>query len=266
MRVFLVEDDGDLNAAIARGFRDNGIETVSAHTFEEAREGLLFATHDVVVLDVTLPGGSGFELCALLRSRGVTTPVLMLTARDAVADRIRGLEAGADDYLTKPFTFGELVARVRALTRRGHALVLEVIRIADLDVDLVSCRERRAGRAIVLTAKEFALLEVFIRHENVVLDRAAITARVWDENHDPATNTLEALVRRLRAKSDDAFAPKLIHTVRGAGCSPRGCRIRWDFADRWATPAVVWSSSTPPARRECTEWSCSACTARSPSS
>jgi two-component system copper resistance phosphate regulon response regulator CusR len=197
--------------------RDHGIEAATAGSAEEARSSLLFATHDVVVLDVVLPDGSGFDLCAMLRSRGITTPVLMLTARDAVADRIRGLEAGADDYLTKPFAFGELVARLRALARRGAAMVPDVVRVADLDVDLGSRRARRAGRAIELTAKEFALLEVFIRNENVVLDRATITARVWDENHDPAGNTLEALVRRLRAKVDDGFEPKLIHTVRGAG-------------------------------------------------
>ncbi|MDB4888066.1 MAG: OmpR family two-component response regulator [Gemmatimonadetes bacterium] len=217
MRVFIVEDDEQLSAAVARGLRDQGIETNGARTLDAAREGILFAMHDVIVLDVVLADGSGFDLCAMLRSRGITTPVLMLTARDAVADRIRGLEAGADDYLTKPFAFGELVARLRALARRGPALVPEVVRVADLDVDLGSRRARRAGRPIVLTAKEFALLEVFIRHENVVLDRATITARVWDENHDPAGNTLEALVRRLRAKIDDGFAPRLIHTVRGAG-------------------------------------------------
>ena len=217
MRVFIAEDDQQLSAAIARGLRDHGIDAVSANTVTDARQGLLFATHDVVVLDVVLPDGSGFDLCAMLRSRGITTPVLMLTARDAVADRIRGLEAGADDYLTKPFAFGELVARLRALARRGAALVPEAVRVADLDVDLGSRRVRRAGRAIELTAKEFALLEVFVRHENVVLDRATITARVWDENHDPAGNTLEALVRRLRAKIDDGVEPKLIHTVRGAG-------------------------------------------------
>ena len=217
VRIFLAEDDHDLSRAIARGLRDAGMEVVIGRDLAEAREGLLFATHDVIVLDVMLPGGSGFDLCAMLRSRGISTPVLMLTARDAVADRIRGLDAGADDYLTKPFAFGEFVARIRALARRAHALVPEVMRIADLDVDLGSHRVSRAGEPIVLTAKEFALLECFVRNENAVLDRATITARVWDENHDPMGNTLEALVRRLRAKIDDRFQPKLIHTVRGAG-------------------------------------------------
>jgi two-component system copper resistance phosphate regulon response regulator CusR len=171
----------------------------------------------VIVLDVMLPGGSGFELCAELRRRGVATPVLMLTARDAVDDRVAGLDAGADDYLPKPYAFRELLARVRALARRQPRLEPQRYRLADLDVDLVTRAVRRGGRAIELTAKEFALLEVFVRHTGEVLDRAAITAHVWDENHDPFTNVLEVLVRRLRRKLDDDFTPKLIRTVRGAG-------------------------------------------------
>ena len=217
VRVLVVEDDTRLADAIARGLGAHRIDVVTARTFEEARERALFAAHDVIVLDVMLPGGSGFDLCALLRKRGITTPVLMLTARDAVPDRVRGLEAGADDYLTKPFAFTEFVARVRALARRTPGFTAEFIRVADLEADLVSRRVSRAGRAIMLTAKEFALLEFFLRHQDAVVDRAAITARVWDENHDPFANALEALVRRLRAKIDDGFEPKLIHTLRGAG-------------------------------------------------
>lgn len=217
VRVLLVEDDRELSDAMARGLRDCGIESAVAGTFTRARDSALFSTHDVIVLDLMIPGGSGFDLCALIRSRGIGTPVLMLTARDAVADRVRGLEAGADDYLVKPFAFNELVARLRALARRASAIVPDVIGVADLEVDLASRRVRRAGRSIALTAKEFALLELFVRNENVVLDRAVITAKVWDENHDPAGNTLEALVRRLRAKIDDAHELKLIHTLRGAG-------------------------------------------------
>ncbi len=217
MRVLLAEDDVDLRRAIMRGLRDQGIDVVAAGTADEARERALFAAYEAIILDVMLPGGNGFDLCALLRERGVTTPVLMLTARDAVADRVRGLEAGADDYLTKPFAFPELLARIRALARRAPGLVPELVRVADLEVNLSSHEVRRAGRAITLTAKEFALLEVFVRHEGAILDRTTITARVWDENHDPFANALEALVRRLRAKIDDDFTPKLIHTVRGAG-------------------------------------------------
>jgi two-component system copper resistance phosphate regulon response regulator CusR len=164
-----------------------------------------------------LPGGDGFELCRVLRQCGVASPVLMLTARDAVDDRVRGLEAGADDYLTKPFAFRELVARVRALARRPPTTLAETILIADLAVDLPGHRVRRGPRDIELTAKEFALLECLVRHRGRVVDRATITAHVWDDNHDPFTNVLEVLVRRLRRKIDDGFDVKLIHTLRGAG-------------------------------------------------
>jgi len=141
----------------------------------------------------------------------------MLTARDAVDDRVAGLDAGADDYLAKPFAFRELLARVRALARRPPTPLPQVVRVADLEVDMASHRVTRGGRAIDLTAKEFALLECFVLHRGAVVDRAAITAHVWDENHDPFTNVLEVLVRRLRRKIDDGFEPKLIQTLRGAG-------------------------------------------------
>jgi two-component system copper resistance phosphate regulon response regulator CusR len=217
MRVLLVEDDGELAREVAAGLRGAGAQVVLAGT---AAEGAAAATReepDVVILDVMLPGGSGFELCRTLREGGTDTPILMLTARDTVEDRVTGLDAGADDYLTKPFAFQELVARVRALARRRPALQPRVVRIADLEIDLAGRRARRAGRPIELTAKEFALLECFAQHPDEVLDRAAITAHVWDDNHDPFTNVLEVLVRRLRRKIDDGFEPKLIHTMRGAG-------------------------------------------------
>jgi two-component system copper resistance phosphate regulon response regulator CusR len=185
--------------------------------FEGGKSRAILGAFDVIVLDVMLPGGDGFELCRTLRERGVATPVLMLTARDAVEDRVRGLDSGADDYLPKPFAFRELVARLRALARRPPSAVPDVIRVADLEVDIRSHRVRRHGQSIELTAKEFALLEFFARHAGQVVDRAAITAHVWDENHDPFTNVLEVLVRRLRRKIDDGFDVKLIHTLRGAG-------------------------------------------------
>jgi two-component system copper resistance phosphate regulon response regulator CusR len=172
---------------------------------------------DVIVLDVMLPGGSGFDLCAALRKREITTPILMLTARTSVDDRVTGLDAGADDYLAKPFAFKELVARLRALGRRREALVPRVIRVGDLEVTLETQRVTRAGKAIELTAKEFGLLEFFVLHPGQVVDRASITSHVWDENHDPFTNVLEVLVRRLRRKIDDDFEPKLLQTIRGAG-------------------------------------------------
>lgn len=217
MRLLLVEDDPELAGILETGFREQGMQVARAATYPEGRAQAALGRFDVIVLDIMLPGGSGLDLCREMRRQEVATPILMLTARDAVDDRVTGLEVGADDYVTKPFAFRELVARVRALARRRPALVPSVVTIADLEVDLASRRVRRAGKPIELTAKEFALLEIFALHPDQVMDRAAITAHVWDDNHDPFTNVLEVLVRRLRRKIDDAYEPKLIHTLRGAG-------------------------------------------------
>jgi two-component system copper resistance phosphate regulon response regulator CusR len=217
VRVLLVEDDTELASVIDAGFSDHHIEVVKAGSFQEASRRASLSQYTVLIIDVMIPGGDGFDLCRKLRERGDTTPVLMLTARARVEDRVTGLDSGADDYLTKPFAFQELVARVRALARRQPALLESERRIADLVVDLRSRRVQRSGCEINLTAKEWDLLEVLVRNEGAVLTRAAITERVWDENHDPFTNVLEVLVRRLRRKIDDAFDVKLIHTVRGAG-------------------------------------------------
>ena len=217
MRILLVEDDAELSAVLESGLGEQGFQVVHAGSYGAGRERAVFGSFDVVILDVMLPGGSGFDLCRDLRRRGAGTPILMLTARDALDDRVAGLEVGADDYLTKPFAFRELLARVRALARRRPTPLPDVVRVADLEVDLTAHRVRRGGRAIELTAKEFALLELFVTRRDAVVDRAAITAFVWDENHDPFTNVLEVLVRRLRRKIDDDFEPKLIHTLRGAG-------------------------------------------------
>jgi len=217
VRLLIVEDDPELASILADGLADHHYEVVVAADVPAARDRAVLGTYEVMILDVLLPGGSGFDLCAQIRSRGIATPILMLTARDAIDDRVRGLEAGADDYLTKPFAFRELLARVRALSRRQPALAPQRVRVADLDVDLETRQVQRGRRPITLTAKEFALLEFFTRHEGKVVDRAAIAAHVWDDNHDPFTNVLEVLVRRLRRKIDDDFEPKLIHTIRGAG-------------------------------------------------
>jgi two-component system, OmpR family, copper resistance phosphate regulon response regulator CusR len=217
MRVLLVEDDPELAAVVGSGLAEEGFQLAQAATYEAAQSRAVLGAYDVIVLDVMLPGGSGFDLCRALRSRGIGTPVLMLTARDAVDDRVRGLDSGADDYLTKPFAFRELVARIRALARRRPTPLPDVMRVADLEVDLRSRRVTRGGHPIELTAKEFAMLELFVRHRGEVVDREMITAHVWDENHDPFTNVLEVLVRRLRRKIDDPFSAKLIHTLRGAG-------------------------------------------------
>jgi two-component system, OmpR family, copper resistance phosphate regulon response regulator CusR len=217
MRVLLVEDDPELADVLENGLTEQGFTVVREAGFDAGRARAALGAFDVMILDVLLPGGSGFDLCRLLRARGIGTPVLMLTARDAVEDRVEGLEAGADDYLTKPFAFRELVARVRALARRPPNQVPDVTTVADLEIDFRSHRVRRAGRAIELTAKEFALLEFLMRHRDQVVNRAAISAHVWDENHDPFTNVLEVLIRRLRRKIDDEYDLKLIHTLRGAG-------------------------------------------------
>ncbi|MEO8333932.1 MAG: response regulator transcription factor [bacterium] len=217
MRVLVVEDDPVLASVLEDGLTEEGIQVVRAASFDNGRTEAMLGTFNVIVLDVMLPGGTGFDLCRLLRERGVGTPVLMLTARDAVDDRVRGLECGADDYLTKPFAFRELVARIFALARRPPTQLPEVVRIADLEVDLRAHRVHRAGNEIELTGKEFALLDVFARHRGQVVDRASITAHVWDDNHDSDSNVVDVLVRRLRQKIDDAHGVKLIHTVRGAG-------------------------------------------------
>ncbi len=217
MRVLIVEDDPELAALLRDGLRAQRIDPTVAATFAAGREQAVLTSFDVIILDVRLPDGTGFALCGELRRQGVTTPVLMLTALDAVDDRVRGLEFGADDYLTKPFAFRELVARVKALARRRPVLTPAVHRVADLEVDIAARQVRRGGRPVTLSAKEFALLELFVTHAGQVLDRATITAHVWDDNHDPFTNVLEVLVRRLRRKIDDGFEPKLITTLRGAG-------------------------------------------------
>jgi len=218
MRVLIVEDDPALAGLLRDGLRQHRIDPTVATGFAEGREQALAGDYDVVILDVRLPGGTGYDLCADLRRENVAVPVLMLTALDSVDDRVRGLAVGADDYLTKPFAFRELIARLQALARRrALSLTPATARVADLEVDLASRQVRRSGRAISLTAKEFALLELLLRHQDHVVDRSTITAHIWDNNHDPFANVLEVLVRRLRSKIDDRFEPKLIHTVRGAG-------------------------------------------------
>jgi two-component system copper resistance phosphate regulon response regulator CusR len=214
--ILLVEDEESVGTLVRTYLDRNGFRVCWVRTGEEALAE--FTRHPIrlVVLDIGLPGIDGFEVCRRLRSRSAI-PIIMLTARDEEPDRVAGLEVGADDYVTKPFAFRELVARVRALARRRPALVPRVATIADLEVDLSSRQVQRAGRPIELTAKEFALLEFFVLHRGEVVDRAAITAHVWDDNHDPFTNVLEVLVRRLRRKIDDPFEPKLIQTLRGAG-------------------------------------------------
>lgn len=217
MRILIVEDDQELAAILTEGFRESHVDVNTAATFADGWQRAVLGQYAVIVLDVMLPGGDGFELCRRLRAKGNQTPIIMLTARSGVEDRVTGLECGADDYLAKPFAFQELVARVRALARRHPAIKEEKIIIGDFEMDLRTREVRRQGEPIVLTAKEWDLLELLVEHEGEVVTRSQITERVWDENHDPFTNVLEVLVRRLRCKIDEDFEPKLIHTIRGAG-------------------------------------------------
>jgi DNA-binding response OmpR family regulator len=216
----LVVDDVPANVKLLEArLSAEYFDVLTAANGAEALQISQRAECDIILLDVMMPDMDGFEVCRRLKSNPAThfIPVVMITALDSPADRVRGLEAGADDYLTKPFAFRELVARLRALARRRPALLPAEHRIGDLVVDLQKRTVERGGTQITLTTKEFALLEFFILHRDMVVDRAAITAHVWDENHDPFTNVLEVLIRRLRRKIDDRFEPKLIYTVRGAG-------------------------------------------------
>jgi two-component system copper resistance phosphate regulon response regulator CusR len=217
MKLLLVEDDRRIASMVRKGCGEQGIEVVLRYDAASGRREALLSAFDVLVLDVLLPDGNGVELCRVLRDRGVTTPILLCTARDAVEDRVRGLDAGADDYLVKPFAFPELLARLRALARRSATFQPESVEISGLWVDLRSRVVRREGREISLSCREWDLLEFFLRNRDAVLDRGSISAYVWDDNHDPASNALEVLVRRLRMKIDDGFSFPLIHTHRGAG-------------------------------------------------
>lgn len=217
MRLLVVEDDPRLAHVIARGLREEAYAVDVSATGEDAIVQAVVNSYDAIVLDVMLPGIDGMAVVATLRRRGIRTPVLMLTARDAITDRIAGLDHGADDYLVKPFDFGELLARLRALLRRPEALLAMQLRIADCEIDLQSHAVARGGVAIALTAKEFALLELLARRTGTVVSRADIVAHVWDDNHDPFTNAVEVYVNRLRGKIDRAPWVPLIHTRRGAG-------------------------------------------------
>jgi len=217
MRLLVVEDDPRLARLIARGLREEGYAVDVCANGTDAIVQAVVNTYDAIILDVMLPGVDGFGVVATLRGRHVRTPVLMLTSRDAVADRIAGLDHGADDYLTKPFDFGELLARVRALLRRPEALQATRVRVGDCEIDLQSHAVLRAGVPIALTAKEYALLELLARRVGTVVSRADIVAHVWDDNHDSFTNAVEVYVNRLRGKIDRAPWPPLIHTRRGAG-------------------------------------------------
>jgi two-component system copper resistance phosphate regulon response regulator CusR len=217
MRIMLVEDEPRVARFVAKGLRERGFAVDIARDGEEALYKVSINEYDLIILDVMLPRKDGFEVCRELRGEGIKTPVLMLTARDAVEDRVKGLDSGADDYLSKPFDFSELLARVRALLRRAKDLRPEVLRAGDLTLNTASHSVTRHGKRMSLTAKEYSLLEFFRLRQGKVVSRAEIAEHVWDENFDPFSNVIDVYVRRLRIKIDDDFNRPLIHTRRGEG-------------------------------------------------
>jgi len=217
MRVLVVEDDARMAAAIRRGLRFEGLVIDLAADGEQALRSAAATAYDAMVLDVMLPGIDGFETCRRLRERGVWSPVLMLTARDAVEDRVRGLDGGADDYLTKPFSLAELVARLRALARRGPVERPAVLEVGALRLDPAAREVRRGDVEIELSAREFALLETFMRRPGLVLSQDQLLEAAWDLGYEQRSNVVEVYVRYLREKVDRPFAVRSIETVRGVG-------------------------------------------------
>ena len=217
IRVLIVEDDARLAELLARSLREAAYAVDVAEDGERGKYLAAVNSYDAIILDVGLPRLSGVDVCRDLRARGSRVPVLMLTARDAVSDRVAGLDSGADDYLTKPFELEELFARLRALLRRAPEMVAPVFTIADLVVDTRSQRVERGGRPIALTTKEYAMCEYLARNAGRVIGRAELTDHVWDANHDPFSNAIEVYINRLRKKIDADGAVPLIHTRRGAG-------------------------------------------------
>lgn len=217
MRALIIEDDEGVSRFIHRGMRESSFV---ADVASDGRDGLDLALredYDVIILDLMLPGLDGFGILKALRDKGLTTPVICLTARDAVDDRVKGLNLGADDYLVKPFSFAELLARIRALLRRGNLLTGNPISVADLSIDIVTRQVQRSGKRIDLSAREFALLEFLARHVDQVVSRTMLLEKVWDMNRDPLTNVVDVHINRLRKKVDHGFDQPLIQTIRGVG-------------------------------------------------
>lgn len=217
MRILIAEDEPEIGCNLQKGLAEAGYQV----EWQSEGNAVLASAErgaDLLILDVMLPGLNGWEILARLREKGIQTPVLFLTAKDSVEDRVKGLELGGDDYLVKPYAFTELLARVRTLLRRGQSTnQAPSMRLADLEVDLLKRRAVRQGKRIDLTAREFSLLELLMRRRGEVLSKSLIAAQVWDMNFESDTNVIEVAIRRLRAKIDDDFEPKLIQTVRGMG-------------------------------------------------
>jgi two-component system, OmpR family, copper resistance phosphate regulon response regulator CusR len=217
MKILVVEDEPKTASYLRNGLVENGFVTDVSNRGDDGLHAASTGHYDLIILDVMLPERDGWSVLSALRAAGGSTPVLFLTARDGVQDRVKGLELGADDYLVKPFAFSELLARVRSVLRRGPGRQPEVLRFADLEIDVTRHHASREGRRLDLTPKEFLLLSLFARRAGEVLSRTFIAENVWDMNFDPGTNVVDVHVRRLRSKVDEPFERKLIRTVRGMG-------------------------------------------------
>jgi len=218
MKILIVEDETKIGDYLRQGLTEAGFVVDLARSGLDGHHLAMTEVYDLIILDVMLPDVEGWRILQSLREAGHSVPVLFLTARDSVDDRVKGLELGADDYLVKPFAFAELLARVRTLLRRGTTPASETtLKAADLELDLLRRRVTRGGRRIQLTAKEFALLELLLRRRGEVLPRSLIASQIWDMNFDSDTNVIDVAIRRVRAKIDDGFDTKLIHTIRGMG-------------------------------------------------
>ncbi len=217
MRVLVIEDELKMADLIKRGLEEEGMEVDTAADGDAGLEAGKTGRHDLIVLDLGLPGKPGLEVAQQLRNEGLKTPILILTAQDSTEMKVKGLDSGADDYLTKPFAFSEMLARIRALLRRTQSEDSTKLQIGDLSLNLINRKASRAGNEVQLTGKEFALLEFFMRHPDEILSREILSEKVWEETFDTLTNVIDVYINYLRNKVDRHYEPKLIHTVRGVG-------------------------------------------------
>ncbi len=217
MRILIAEDERSLNSVIAKKLISDGYSVDCCYDGEEAIHVLSYIDYDAVILDIMMPGADGYAVLRSIRDAGKTTPVLFLTAKDAVQDRVKGLDSGANDYLVKPFAFEELTARLRAMTRAPFGMTGNVIVVADLSLDCSTQTVKRAGKDIILSGKEYALLEYLMRNNGVVISRMKIEDHIWNFDYEGGTNVVDVYIRYLRRKIDDGYDKKLIHTVRGRG-------------------------------------------------